>query len=86
MCLLCCGGCAYVGWKGSKAMDKAVGADEPVESYWKTELRHSLSVRGSTVRQDRSYESYGNSRKMSKKEKESRDRLSALIAEHKKKS
>lgn len=75
--------------KGSKAMDRAVGADEPVESYWKTELKHSLAVRGagSTARrgEDREgYAGYGESRtrKMSQKERESRARLSALVAEH----
>ena len=86
MCLLCCASATYAGYKTNKALDAAFVKDEPVESYWRTELRHSLNVRGAsnTARQqDReTYESYGASRKMSKKEQESRARLQALVDAH----
>lgn len=83
MCLLCCGGCAYAGYKTNKAMDKAFSAnEEPVESYWKTELKHSLNIRSSRVQEERDYDRYGSSRKMTKKEQESRERLQKLVEAH----
>jgi hypothetical protein len=84
MCLLCCGGCAYAGYKTNSALDRAfTQKDEPVESYWKTELKHSLGIRQQRCEEKRiSNNSYGSSRKMSKREKESRDRLQELIQTH----
>jgi hypothetical protein len=86
MCLLCGAGAVYAGYKGNKALDRAFVKDQPpTESYFKTELKHSFAVRGAskTAKQDReSYERYGASRKMSKKEQESRARLQALVDEH----
>ena len=86
MCLLCGAGAVYAGYKGNKALDRAFVKDEPpTESYFKTELRHSFAVLGAskTARQDReSYESYGASRKMSKKESQARLRLQELIDAH----
>jgi|Transcript_6906 hypothetical protein len=85
MCLLCGAGTLYASFKANKALDRAFVKEEPTESYFKTELRHSFAVLGAskTARQDReSYESYGASRKMTKKEQESRARLQALVDAH----
>lgn len=85
MCLLCCGGCAFLGYKTNKALDKSFGAsqDVEVESYWKTELKHSLKVRsiksGSSGTED--YAAVP-PRKISAKERESKERLQRLVDMH----
>lgn len=85
MCLLCCGGCAILGYKTNKALDKsfAPAKDVEFESYWKTELKHSLKVRsinsGSHPTDERTVVS---SRRMSAREKESKERLQRLVDMH----
>lgn len=85
MCLLCCGGCAFLGYKTNKALDKSFGAskDVEVESYWKTELKHSLKVRNISTGASK-VEDYApaSSRKMSAKERESKERLQRLVDMH----
>ncbi len=86
MCLMCGASALYAGYKSNKALDAAfsVKDEPPVESYFKTELRHSFAVLGAskTSGQRDLYESAGASRKMSKKEQESRARLQALVDAH----
>lgn len=84
MCLLCCGGCAFLGYKTNKALDGTFGSKgEEVESYWKTELKHSLNIRniksGSANLDEYSSVS---SRKVSAKERESKERLQRLVDMH----
>lgn len=84
MCLLCCGGCAFLGYKTNKALDKAfTPKEEPAESYWKTELKHHLKVNSIKKGSSSQSEDYvPSTRKMSAKEMESRDRLQRLIDAH----
>jgi len=69
----------------NKTLDKSFGAtkDAEVESYWKTELKHSLKVRGiySGSSTNEEYTAVS-SRKMSAREKESKDRLQRLLEMH----
>jgi hypothetical protein len=85
MCLLCCGSCAFLGYKTNKALDKSLGStqDVEVESYWKTELKHSLKVRNiKSGSQPNDEHTSGSSRRMSAKEKESKERLQRLVDMH----